>query len=88
MTLQYKLFETTNVIEVHYQAAPCDGGTHSAGIENQNGTVGLQYYLGTAALTTPLALRYTPDGARSRLRPPPPPRSTSPTRTSPSTRRP
>jgi hypothetical protein len=60
VTLQYKLYETTGVIEVHYQAAPSDGGTHSAGIENQDGTVGLQYYLGTAGLTTPLALRYTP----------------------------
>jgi len=60
VTMQYKLYETTGVIEVHYQAAPSDGGTHSAGIENQDGTVGLQYYLGTAALTTPLALRYTP----------------------------
>jgi len=60
VTMQFKLFETTGVIEVHYQAAPSDGGTHSAGIENQDGTVGLQYYLGTAALTTPLAVRYTP----------------------------
>ena len=58
--MQYKLYETTGVIEVHYQAAPSDGGTHSAGIENQDGTVGLQYYLGTAALTTPEAVRYTP----------------------------
>jgi hypothetical protein len=60
VTFQYKLFETTGVIEVHYQVAPSDGGTHSAGIENQDGTVGLQYYLGTAGLTTPLAVRYTP----------------------------
>ncbi len=60
VTMQFKLFETSNVIEVHYQAAPSDGGTHSAGIENQDGTVGLQYYLGTAALSTPLAVRYSP----------------------------
>jgi len=60
VTMQYKLFETTGVIEVHYQAAPSDGGTHSAGIENQDGTVGLQYYLGTAALSTPIAVRYAP----------------------------
>jgi len=57
------------------------------GIENQDGTVGLQYYLGTAALTTPLAVRYTPP-PRSRRRTPTPQRSTSPTRTSPSTRPP
>ncbi len=60
VTLQYKLFEGTNVIEVHYQAAPSDGGNHSAGIENQDGTVGLQFYYGTAAIPTPEAVRYTP----------------------------
>ncbi|HSN53821.1 MAG TPA: hypothetical protein VLT32_04075 [Candidatus Sulfomarinibacteraceae bacterium] len=60
VTLQYKLFETTNVIEVHYQAAPSDGGNHTAGIENQDGTVAALYYYGTAALSTPLAIRYAP----------------------------
>ncbi|MFZ2095862.1 MAG: choice-of-anchor J domain-containing protein [Anaerolineales bacterium] len=63
VTLQYKLFEGSNLIEVHYMAAPSDGGTHSAGLENQDGTVGTQYYLGTAALITPLAVRYTPQGS-------------------------
>ncbi len=58
VTMQFKLFETSNAIEVHYQAAPSDGGTHSAGIENQDGTAGVQYYLGTAALAAPLAVRY------------------------------
>jgi hypothetical protein len=60
VTLQYKLYEGTNAIEVHYQAAPSDGGTHTAGIENQDGTVAAQYYNGAAALTTPLAIRYAP----------------------------
>ena len=60
MTLQYKLFEGSNYIEVHYMVAPSDGGTHSAGLENQNGTLGTQYYLGTASLTTPEAVRYIP----------------------------
>ena len=60
VTLQYKLYETSNVIEVHYQAAPSDAGSHTAGIENLDGTVAAQYYYGTAALATPLALRYTP----------------------------
>lgn len=58
VTMQYKLFEGSNNIEVHYQAAPSDGGTHSAGIENETGTIGLQYYRGTSALTTPLAVCY------------------------------
>ena len=60
VTMQFKLFETTNVIEVHYQAAPSDGGTHSAGIENADGTAGVQCYYGTATLTTPEAVRYAP----------------------------
>ena len=49
VTMQYKLFEGSNVAEVHYQAAPSDGGTHSAGIENADGTVGVQFYYGTSA---------------------------------------
>ena len=60
VTMQYKLFEGSNVIEVHYLAAPGDGTTHSAGIENQDGTIGIQYYLGTVGLTTPLAVQYAP----------------------------
>jgi len=60
VTMQFKLFETTNVIEVHYEAAPSDGGTHSAGVEDASGSVGEQYFLGSASLTTPLAVRYTP----------------------------
>jgi len=59
VTLQYKLFAEDGRIEVHYQAAPSDTGTHSAGIENQGGTVGLQYRWTKAALTTPLAVQYT-----------------------------
>lgn len=63
VTKQYKLFEGSNYIEVHYAAAPSDGGTHSAGIENETGTEGIQYYLGTASLPTPLAVRYFPSAA-------------------------
>jgi hypothetical protein len=58
-TFQFKLFESGDVIEIHYQDAPSDGGTHSAGIENETGTVGLQYFLGSSGLSTPLAVRYT-----------------------------
>jgi hypothetical protein len=43
---------------VHYLTAPSDGGTHSAGIENHDGTIGLQYYRGTASLPNELAVCY------------------------------
>ncbi len=59
VTFQWKLFETSGVIEMHYQAAPSDGGLHSVGIENETGTIGLQYSLSGASLTTPLAVRFT-----------------------------
>jgi hypothetical protein len=59
VTMWFKLFEGSNNIEVHYEAAPTgDSGTHSAGIENQDGTIGLQYYLGDGPLTTPVAVLY------------------------------
>lgn len=58
VTKQYKLFEGSNNIEVHYMAAPSDGGTHSAGIENQTGTDGLQYYRGTGSLPSEMAVCY------------------------------
>jgi uncharacterized repeat protein (TIGR01451 family) len=59
VTLQYKLFEGSNNVEVHYLAAPSDGGTHSAGIENADGTLGVQFSFGTTALPTPEAVRYS-----------------------------
>lgn len=58
VTMQYKLYETTNNIEVHYAAAPSDGGNHSAGIENASGTIGLQYQYGTSNISAPVAVRY------------------------------
>lgn len=58
VTFQYKLFEGSDQIEIHYEAAPSDSGSHSAGIENETGTSGVQYYYGNSALTTPLAVRY------------------------------
>jgi len=65
VTKQYKLFEGSNNIEVHYLAAPSDGGTHSAGIENHDGTIGLQYYRGTASLPSELAVCYLYPGQTS-----------------------
>ncbi|MCB8916394.1 MAG: hypothetical protein H6666_00590 [Ardenticatenaceae bacterium] len=65
VTLQYKLYEGSDVIEVHYLDAPSDGGTHSAGLENQDGTVGIQYFLGTTGLPALSAVRYTPEVAQS-----------------------
>ncbi len=59
VTMQFKLFEEIKVIEVHYLAAPSSGGLHSAGVENQDGTIGVQYYLGGDPLPTPIAVRYT-----------------------------
>ncbi|MBL1275026.1 MAG: PD40 domain-containing protein [Ectothiorhodospiraceae bacterium] len=60
---EYKLFESTNIIEVHYAQLFGDGGTTSAGIEDATQTTGLQYYLdsgdnGLLDLTLPFAVRY------------------------------
>ena len=60
VTMQWKLFEGTNVIEVHYQAAPADNSPHTAGIENADGSAGAQWYYGMVALATPEAVRYAP----------------------------
>ncbi len=69
VVFQIKLFETTNVIEVHYQKAPAANilGTdrsHTAGIENGDGTIGLVYYFGLNALAdllNPKYIRYLTD---------------------------
>jgi hypothetical protein len=60
VSFQIKLFEGSNIIEVHYQAAPSDGGTHVAGIENQAGTSAVVFQYGTSGLSTPVAVRYKP----------------------------
>ena len=60
-TWQTKLFEGTNNIESHYVNAAASGGnTYSAGIENATGTIGNQFYRGTAALPANTAVSYTP----------------------------
>lgn len=62
-TFQFKLFERTNAIEVHYRTARSVGlgQTHSAGIEDPSGTIGLQYRLVTSQdLCAQTAVRYAP----------------------------
>ncbi|MCP4710705.1 MAG: hypothetical protein GY869_18935, partial [Planctomycetes bacterium] len=58
-TWQIKLFEGSNDIEVQYQTAPTNGGTHSAGIENSDGSSGIQYYYGNLAIPDETALLYS-----------------------------
>ncbi|GEM_PF-3160615 len=60
VTYQIKLFEGSNSIEVHYPDAASDGGFHSAGIENETGTIGTLFFLGTDSLPADTAVRYTP----------------------------
>ncbi len=55
VSFQIKLFETTNIVEVHYREAPAAFivGTqrdHTAGIENGDGTIGLVYFFGKTAI--------------------------------------
>jgi hypothetical protein len=42
VTMQAKLYECTNEIELQYVDATSDGGTHTVGIENADGTAGLE----------------------------------------------
>lgn len=58
VTMEYKLFEATGDIEVHYVKAPADGQPHVAGIENHAGTDGLQLYRGFDSLPDHFAVRY------------------------------
>ncbi len=62
-TFQFKLFESSNLIEIHYDTALANANprNYSAGIEDTTGTIGLQYYLSTGSLATPLAVRYFGD---------------------------
>ena len=60
VTFQFKLFEGTNNIEVHYQSAPSDGETHVAGVENSDGTIGVEFFEGTGAIASNSAVQYTP----------------------------
>ena len=57
-THQYKLFEGSNVIEVHYTEAP-DEDNPTAGIEDETGSDGLTY-AEDIFLETPIAVQYLP----------------------------
>jgi len=57
-THQYKLFEGSNAIEVHYAVAD-DYGNPTAGIENETGSDGLSY-AEDIQLDTPIVVQYVP----------------------------
>ena len=59
VTFQFKLFEADDGIEVHYASIPADFGTHSAGIEDENGTIGAQWKRGSGLAFTDTAVRYS-----------------------------
>lgn len=59
VTMQFQLVNNGDV-EVHYLSAPTDGGLHSAGIENADGTVGVQYVFDSVTSLTSTAVRYRP----------------------------
>ena len=69
LTFQAKLFESTNVVELHYCALQDNGGSISrvsgsdatVGLENSTGLVGVQHSADMAnAVNTTTALRFTP----------------------------
>ncbi len=51
VTFQIILHEGTNYIELQYSNAPSDGGTHTIGIENSDGTAGLLYARGDISMS-------------------------------------
>lgn len=55
---EFKIFEGTSTIEVHYLDAASDGETHSAGIENRIGAIGIQHHLGNGPLPPMSAVGY------------------------------
>ncbi len=56
VSVQVKLYEGSSSIEIHVDAAPSDGGTHSCGIEDSGGNVGLQYHSGSQPLPSGTAI--------------------------------
>jgi len=68
VTFQIKIYESTGSIEVHYLSAPTDASYRTVGIEDLEGQCGLEYYYGTASLTTPLAVRFDPPAREINIR--------------------
>jgi hypothetical protein len=66
ITFQAKLFETTNVIELHYCAMSPEtserakGSSATIGLENMAGSKGVQHSFNMASVATGKAFRYTP----------------------------
>ena len=58
ITLEYKLFEADNSIEIHYQQAVTDDEIYTVGIENADESAGLQYYRSEDDLPTPRAVKF------------------------------
>ncbi|MEO7556548.1 MAG: hypothetical protein ABIV94_08095, partial [Acidimicrobiales bacterium] len=58
-TMQFKLFEGSNNIEVHYLTASAENHLVTAGIENAPGTDGLQYLNADNPTLSNIAVRYT-----------------------------
>jgi len=56
-TFQIKLIQSREWVEVHYLSVNTDSSNASAGIEDQDGVKGLQYYYGDAPLQN-VAVRY------------------------------
>jgi hypothetical protein len=56
--VQVKLYEMTNFIEVHALDAASDGGPHTVGIENDNGSIGTQYHNSGQRLPADTAVRF------------------------------
>ena len=50
VTVQAVLYEGTNAIDINCSNCASDGGTHSQGIEDTTGTLGVQRYLGNSSI--------------------------------------
>jgi len=55
-----KLYETSNIIELHYQNAPTSGSQHFAGIENSTGSTYYEVVCNTSSSLISTARRFTP----------------------------